>query len=477
MVSMITNDADLDLEGTELGWGWNPFKAVKKAAKGVASVGKGVAKGVAKGAGKVATTTAKTAYTGGKFGLKTAYKGGKLATKTAYKGGKFAVKQAMRIPKALADLALWPVRSQLSKLKSRRASLLAVQNRGTKTPTMAEKAQARKDVKSMLSAKGPHGKMLAYLAGGESLFAGELGVVGYDDAALAAISTALLSTAVKIVRDAASSKFAPVDALKAGLKTGGSTGFEKLTDTSAGQKTAAAYRALETRAGTAATAADEYATRAAAFVPEEEAAEPVTPDEVAAEPIIEAEEEALDAETEEFAGALAGAGLLGGFMEAAPAAAVPEAMPQKTARRIALASQQLLCRMSRPALVAIGGIHAPQIASALCQGMATGDDATVRAALPGAVQIAARISADIASQAVTRGLPNDGFGGIGTAGDDLREIGMLAAFDGADPEGLAYGLAGVGVSELRAASTGSALVPVAAGLITAVGLWFAWKKR
>jgi hypothetical protein len=466
MVSMITDDANLDLEGTELGWG---FKSLfKKVGKGVAAVGKGAVKSVAK-----------TAYTGGKFGLKTAYKGGKLATTTAYKGGKLAVKTALKIPKALADLALWPVRKQLGTLKNRRAALLAVQNRGTKTPTTAEKAQARKDVKSMLSAKGPHGKMLAYLAGGESLFAGELGVVGYDDAALAAISTALLSTAVKIVKDAASSKFAPVDALKAGVKAGGSTGFENLTNTSAGQKASAAYQSLENKAGAVTTAADEYAAKAAALVPEEEepAAEPVTPAEVAAEPVIEAKEEALETETEEVAGALAGAGLLNGFMEAAPAAAVPEAMPEKTARRIALASQQLLCRMSQPALVAIGGIHAPQIASALCQGMAAGDDATVRAVLPGAVQIAARISADIASQAVTQGLPNNGFGGIGTAGDDLREIGMLAAFDGADPEGLAYGLAGVGASELSAAGTGSALVPVAAGLITAVGLWFAWKKR
>jgi hypothetical protein len=400
---------------------------------------------------------------------------------------KHAAKTGLQVTKAVTDLALRPLRGKLNTLKDRRAKKLAWDKRRSTLPTVAERAQARKDVKGMLASKGPHGKMMAWLAGGP-MFAGELGVVGYDDAALAAIATALTASAVKIIQDAAKSKFAPADAAKAGAAAG-------LT-----------------------TAAEQIAPETTAFVRE---VQKTTPEEVAQETVTQAEEAATEAATEEVEEALEGAGFFGGFREAADVALAPATMTENVARRIAGAAQRMVCGMSAPALAAIGGLEAINVAGTLCRAITVGDETAVRAVLPSVVQIAARAANDMAARTLpigiraSGGLPNDGFGAARRAKKGRRaatpfdtcvrfqmnefgagrsdaeyacqdyarglsgsEIGMLAALDGADLEGLAFGLAGVGSDDLAAASAAASMPVLAlapAGIAVLAGLWMAFR--
>lgn len=462
---MLTNSADL--ESAELGWG------LRSLARGVAKVGKGVVK---------KTVVAPT---------KLAYKSAKVATKyTVVEPTKFAAKTTLKATKAITNLALRPVRSRLGTLKDRRARLLSYQRRRSLAPTVAEKAQARKDVKSMLASKGPHGKMLAWLAG--PTFAGELGVVGYDDAALAAIATALTASLVKIMADAAKSKFAPADAAKAGVAAGLTTAATKLSPAAEAALAPAAAAAEKARAAT--RAVEESAAAA------EEAAEPVTQEEVAAEPTVEAEEAATDQETSNVEGVLDGLGWLDGFRGVAEEAAAPAAMSESTARQIGSAAQRIVCSMSAPALNAIGGVQAVKVAGSLCAAVSVGDDATVRRTLPAALQIAAQATNAFAADAyrlgVERGggLPSAGFGAavsltamkrrrgkkgkryLEMMGVTADELGMVAAFAGADPGDLSFGLAGVTADDLQAstaAATGSSAVLLVPGLALAIGLWAA----
>ena len=381
---------------------------------------------------------------------------------------------------------------------------------------MAEKAQARKDVKAMLSRKGPHGKMLSWLAGPDYSYGG-FGVVGYDDAAIAAVATALTGTLIKIVSDAAKSKFAPVDAAKAGLKAGATTALVQVVP----EKYQEAYRQAQvvpTAAAPTVVAPTAVAPAAETLVtPEEAPAAPVEPEEVAAEPVVEAQEAATEAETEAIEGALADEGLLGGFMEAVPEAAVPEAMELTTARKISIAAQRMVCQMSAPAIAAIGGPAAVNVAGTFCRALRSGDEATVRATLPTVVEIAAAASASLATRSLdTRlraygALPNEGFGAARRGGKKARkttpfqscvkfqmdemgasrsdaeyacqgvlqgvngdDIGMLAAFSGADPEGLSFGLAEVRPEDLRAAENAEkistcSLLPMA--FLVGAGFW------
>ena len=394
------------------------------------------------------------------------------------KGGvaltKHAGKTAYQASKAVTDLALKPIRSRLGTLKDRRAKLLAWNKRRSRVPTTVEKAQARKDVKSMLSSKGPHGKMLAWLAG--PTFAGELGVVGYDDAALAAIATALTASLVKIINDAAKSKFAPADAAKAGTAAGLTTAAQVISPTAPAEETAA-----------------------------EEPAAPVTQEEVTAEPTVEAEEAAVEEETSNVEGALAGFGMLDGFLSVAEEAAAPAAMQESTAKQVGSAAQRIVCGMSAPALNAIGGVSAVKVAGSLCAAVSAGDDASVRRLLPAAVQIAARATNVFAADAfrlgymTEGGMPSAGFGGpledlkrrrgkkgamrrylelSGFQGITADDLGRVAAFAGADPEALAFGLAGVDSTDLQAgqtAATGSNFVLLPSLIAVAAGLWIAFK--
>jgi hypothetical protein len=508
---MLTNSGNFG----DLGWGWkslNPVNVVKKtviaptkflAKKTLVEPAKIVGKsavGVAKNTAAVGTNVAQGKF---KAAAKSAGRVALAPGKLAYDTTKHAAKTGVAVSKAVTDIALAPLRGKLNTLKTRRAKKLAWDRRKSTAPTTAESAQARKDVKAMLSSKGPHGKMMAWLAGGP-MFAGELGVVGYDDAAIAAIATALTATAVKIIQDAAKSKFAPADAAKEGAAAG---------------------------AGVAVTAAlapvEKYTAAAKAFVePEAEAAAPVTQEEVAAEPEVAAEEETVAAETEEMEGALASAGLLGGFLSATEDALAPATMEERTAKRIASAAQRMVCGMSAPALNAIGGLNAINAARTLCQAVAAGDEATVRAALPAVVQIAARASNAFAVRSMQMGmrkeggLPNEGFGDamLGALrgrkarrplsafdtcvrfqmneleasrsdaeyacqdelrGMNLDEIGALAAFDGADFGGLSFALAGVTPDDLAASSDAANISMIMLGstaLIAALGFYLALKE-
>jgi hypothetical protein len=161
-------------------------KLVKKAAKATAS---GVKKG-AKATGKVTVKTAKATAKG---------------------------------VQAVGALALKPLRSKINTLTTRRAKKLAWDRRKSKTPTAAERSEARAWTKRTLSAKGPHGKLLALLAGaspGEAqdtlgafgIAPGPLGVV--EPATIALISAsipALTKLLQDIISAAAKSGAAPVD--------------------------------------------------------------------------------------------------------------------------------------------------------------------------------------------------------------------------------------------------------------------------
>lgn len=488
------------IHGAELGWG---FKSLVKKVGGVA---KGVVKKtvvaptkfvtqktlieptkiVAKSTGRMVTGTASAAGKLVKGDVTGAGKSFVKASLEPVRGGAELTKQqakaAYQASKAVTDLALSPIRSKLNTLKNRRANLLAWTRRKSKVPTTAEKAQARKDVKSMLSSKGPHGKMLAWLAGPPSTSAlGEFGVIGYDDAALAAIATALTASLVKIISDAAKSKFAPTDAAKAGAAAG-------LTSVAAKVAPVDAQKA-----------------RPAAEMPPEEApaAEPVTQEEVAAEPAAEAEEAATEEETSNVEGALDGFGMLQGFSGVAEEAAAPAAMKEDTAKAVGSAAQRIVCAMSAPALNAIGGVSAVKVAGSLCQAVSAGDDATVRRLLPSAVQIAARASNVFASEAFrlgymqAGGMPSSGFGGpledlkrrrgkkgamkrylelSGIRGVTADDLGMVAAFAGSDPESLSFGLAGVDSADLRAgvdAAKGSSLLLAPVIFVAVAGLFIA----
>jgi hypothetical protein len=567
MVHMITNSADL--ESGELGWGWKSigglvkksitapakmaYKTTKWAAqKSIVAPTKILAKGtIAAGKSTVAvgTNIAKGNVTGA---IKSAASVGLAPVKMGYETGRSAGKAAIEASKAVTNIALAPLRSRLNTLKSRRAQLISFQARGVKTPTTVEWAQARKDVKAHLSSKGPHGKMLSWLAGPDYTYDG-LGVVGYDDAAIAAVATALTASLVKIISDAAKSKFAPKDAATAGLKAGASTAIQEVVP----EKYQEAYRQAQ---ATEAPAAAPAAARVAPPVPPPPPAEPVTQEEVAAEPVVQAEEDTTAAATEEMEGALADANLLGGFMEAAPAALAPEAMDTSMARKVAHAAQRMVCQMSAPAIAAIGGLEAVNAAGTFCRALAAGDEVAVRMTLPAVVQIAARQSAGLTARALNigmrpYGMARDGFGshtaaqranfkacvklqmdemgadrsdasyacqdelqGFGgelgalrgkkayagrnaqyhdcvrmqmdemgaTASDayyvcqgalqgaDPNDVGMLAAFDGADPEGLSFGLLGVGAEDLTALAAADAiptcgLLPMA--FVVAAGFW------
>jgi hypothetical protein len=69
-----------------------------------------------------------------------------------------------------AEKAVSPIRSKLRTLTDRRAAKLAFDRRRSKTPTAQEKNEAREWTKNRLRAKGPHGRLVALLAGGPATF-------------------------------------------------------------------------------------------------------------------------------------------------------------------------------------------------------------------------------------------------------------------------------------------------------------------
>ncbi|MBV8722257.1 MAG: hypothetical protein JO277_08915 [Candidatus Eremiobacteraeota bacterium] len=115
-------------------------------------------------------------------------KGAKATGRVTKKYGKYAVEATnpelavMAVAgKKLASWALTPVRHRVQRLKDRRAVKLAWDRRKSKTPTDAEKKEARDWTKHYLNRHPPHGPALALLAGpsffgpsAESILLGEV---------------------------------------------------------------------------------------------------------------------------------------------------------------------------------------------------------------------------------------------------------------------------------------------------------------
>ena len=448
MAHMMISDDNLDLgDFGDLGWG------IRSIGRGIKKGAKGVAKGAVKGTKAVVTN---------KY-VKTA---AKVAMPLTY--------VAAKVSKAAFNLAVKPIRWQLNKLKGGRANVVAARA-GRGTPNAADQAQARKDTKALLSKKGPHGKMLAYLADGPS-FAGELGAAGVDDAALIAAAGALTALAKKLVTDAARAGF-----------TAATTAAAKKISPKATAAVQTVARATQT-AEQAATQAQQTAAQAAQV---EQEVEQVTPEEVQQEVATTVEETAQEAGDE----ALEGAGFFGLAEETRALIANPAAMPPVIASRVASATQSLMCNLSPSDLITIGGESAARIGAALCDARKRGDAVRVRALMPQAVQIAAmgakRLSDEIATAAYAS--PNASeFGFAPRAWRNLQErkrligkkakrrtafygvspaeVTLLAALNGASSDDLAYGLAGAdAVGAKPAVVTALAMLPALAAV--GAGIW------
>jgi hypothetical protein len=142
----------------------------------------GFIKRLARGVGKVA-----------KKAVKVAVKVHTMPVKYAYKGVKAVGKGAMW-------LATKPIRSRINVMVNRRATKLAWDARRSKTPTPQERGAARAWAKRKLSAKGPHGKLVAMLAAptpvdllGAPLFGMSVssGGLGIEPATLTAITASI----------------------------------------------------------------------------------------------------------------------------------------------------------------------------------------------------------------------------------------------------------------------------------------------
>ncbi|HEV3059591.1 MAG TPA: hypothetical protein VGY48_15180 [Vicinamibacterales bacterium] len=124
---------------SQTGLGFNPFHAVARAAKGVEH-------GVATGARAAGHGVVKV---------------GKIVGKVALAPYEFS----LELTKAATRLALRPVTSRVRTLEKRRAAKIAWDKRKSRTPTPAEKAEAKAWTKSQLRKQLPHGPLLAMLAG------------------------------------------------------------------------------------------------------------------------------------------------------------------------------------------------------------------------------------------------------------------------------------------------------------------------
>lgn len=125
-----------------------------------------------------------------KKGVKYAKKGAKVAVAPAYYTSKFAF-----------NLAVKPVRWRINTIVAGRARKLAMERRRSNTPNKAEKREARAWAKQRFRAKGPHGHMLASLAGGDDL----LGALGVAPAVIAAAVPVLAALATQMAKDMAKS--------------------------------------------------------------------------------------------------------------------------------------------------------------------------------------------------------------------------------------------------------------------------------
>lgn len=175
-------DAMIAAQG--LGWSLNPVRLVKRAASGVAAGAKAVGRGVV----KVAPTVAKVA-------LAPAYLTHKLTMEAVNRG------------------ALNPIRARLNTITSRRANKLAWDRRKAKTANSTEYQEARGWTKAKMNAKGPHGRLIAFLAGAASPGAmaglGDFGAVPV--AAIVAAAPAIIALLNQTIQTFQRSGEAPAD--------------------------------------------------------------------------------------------------------------------------------------------------------------------------------------------------------------------------------------------------------------------------
>lgn len=410
---MLTSTTDLG----DFGWG------IRSIGRGLKKVGKGAVKG--------------TKFVAKKTG-KGIVKGGKAVGRGTVKVAKVAGKVALAPAKFAFNLAMKPLRSRLGTLKNRRAKKIAWDRRKSKAPTKVEQAEAKRWLRKDLKKKGPHGKLLAVLAGSPPI-SGPLGELGEPvSASLVAAVPVLTLLLNNMIKAYAGGSTAPADP----------------------EKTPPSKEATP--------AAAEDATDDAAAAAVEAEVEPTTTEEVQ-EVAQEVTEEAAQEATEE---ALEGA-LLAGLTEAAEIAVFPAGITENNAQKIAGAAQRLVCGMSIEALQALGGPKAPNVVGTFCQAIAANDSAIVRASLPFVVQLAAHFSANC-----VMGLQLDTepftFGEADLDGTLLHDIGMLSVLNEADSQDLAFALAGVEPGDLDAASASvsmSHLALLPAGIAVLAGFW------
>lgn len=125
----------------------SPFKKIGSGIKkGVTATGHGIATGVKATGHGVAT-------------------GARYTAKGAKAVGKLALKPLELIEDITLKPLLKPIKNRLNTLKDRRAKKLAWDNRKSKVPTAAERAEARSWTKSQVKGSIPFGPVLAALAG------------------------------------------------------------------------------------------------------------------------------------------------------------------------------------------------------------------------------------------------------------------------------------------------------------------------
>lgn len=164
----------------DFGFSFNPIRHIRRAAGGVAHVAKKVGGGAISVGKKVGGTALKV-----------------------------AVLPAYYVTKYAADLALRPVRSRINTLVGRRAAKIAWDRRRSKQPTGAEHNEARNWAKARFKSQGPHGHLLALLAG--PTLQGQLGDFGVAPAVVAAAVPILVSIATGMIKKYAGTGEAPED--------------------------------------------------------------------------------------------------------------------------------------------------------------------------------------------------------------------------------------------------------------------------
>lgn len=115
-----------------------------------------------------------------------------------------ALVPAALVAKKTFQLITRPLRKNINKLKARRALKLAWDRRKSNVPNAVDRKDARNWAKSKLKAKGPHGHLLALLAGPPDTAMAELGmttlgVTGAEEAAILAAIPILVSLLNKMM--------------------------------------------------------------------------------------------------------------------------------------------------------------------------------------------------------------------------------------------------------------------------------------